>query len=658
MHKCGLYTRVSTDLQAFTKEGSLDTQLDMLEKFVELKNGTTEDEWIIAEIYREEGRSGKDTDRPEYQRMIQDIQHGRTNSVLCSKIDRVSRSIVDFMNFHQLLEEYGVTFISLSESWDTSTAMGKFALTITLAAAQLEREQTAERTREKMQWRAEQGLSNGGRILGYDIDPDNPGIPPVNEKEKALLLLIYETFVKEKCFKRVAKIMNEKGYRTKSYVSRRGRVQGGKKFMGTTIERLLTNLFYIGKIVHKGEVFDGRHEPVVPLELWEKVQAIIASNQQTHRKPRKQLLHTYLLQGLVRCGKCNSLMTPYYGFNAAKVPYFYYACDKQLKFGKDDCDMRPVSAKALEDVIARILMQLKDDDKLVTDMIHNASFKSSTRLTNLTQTRDTLSGQKTQLEQQISMLVDSLAKGADGVKSVSQRIVELEEQKEQIVTEMRELDAQRGEAKRKVVSFDTVKDTLTTFSTVYTKATPEEKKELMRLHIHQLVWTPREIRLALFEQPTEHLNKRLLTTPGYVQSVETSGSPTVKSTEPLFMWDDLDIFQRFRNRSPFFNIGLPPSSGPKIFPNPITIAQQYKDLLDSGLVQSQTDLAQLLGVSRAKVTQMLNLLKLDEEIQEYILGLDETDGRLKVLTEWRLRELVKIEDGKVQLERFGELVSF
>jgi len=98
-------------------------------------------------------------------------------------------------------------------------------------------------------------------------------------------------------------------------------------------------------------------------------------------------------------------------------------------------------------------------------------------------------------------------------------------------------------------------------------------------------------------------------------------------------------------------------SGPKTYTNPIKTALHYHTMLEQGLVQSQADLARHLGISRAKVTQMLNLLKLDEKIQEFILGLEETDERLKVLTERRLRELVKVEDEKVQKEMFGEMIS-
>ena len=136
-----------------------------------------------GESTSEEGKSGKNLDRPEYKRMVQDIEQGKINAVLCTKIDRISRSIIDFYQFHEFLKEnmkqYSFRF---NEQWDTSTAMGRFALSISLAMAQLEleRERTSERTKEKMQWRAEKGLCNGGQILGYDNDPDDKGVPKPN----------------------------------------------------------------------------------------------------------------------------------------------------------------------------------------------------------------------------------------------------------------------------------------------------------------------------------------------------------------------------------------------------------------------------------------------------------------------------------------------
>ena len=192
MIKCGLYARVSTDLQAEVKNGSLDTQIDLLQRYVSLKDSTSpEEEWKVVAIYREEGESGKNVDRPQYQRMVQDIEDGKINAVICTKIDRISRSLIDFYDFHEFLREHQGTFISLHENWDTSTAIGRFALTISLATAELERERTSERTREKLQWRAEKGLTNGGQILGYDVDPDEKGVPKPNEVERELVRLIF-----------------------------------------------------------------------------------------------------------------------------------------------------------------------------------------------------------------------------------------------------------------------------------------------------------------------------------------------------------------------------------------------------------------------------------------------------------------------------------
>ena len=296
--------------------------------------------------------------------------------MLCTKIDRVSRSIIDFYQFHEFLEEKEAIFISINENFDTSTAMGRFALSISLATAELERERTSERTKEKMLWRAEKGLRNGGQhLLGYDIDPDNKGVLKPNEAERELVLLIFRTYVKEQSFRAVAQIINEKGYRTKSYVSRRDKVHSGKKFNKTQIMRMLQNEFYIGKITHKGKVYEGQHEPIIPLELWNRVQAVIETNRVSGARRRKQNLHTFLLQGLIKCGFCQSHMTPSQARNHQKKPYFYYHCTCKIHRGNEECKMKPVSAPALEQVVADRLIQLSDDQKRVQELIAEATTK-------------------------------------------------------------------------------------------------------------------------------------------------------------------------------------------------------------------------------------------------------------------------------------------
>ena len=522
IYLCGLYARVSTDRQAQIKDGSLDTQLDMLHKYVEIKDMGDEDEWKVVKTYREEGKSGKDTNRPEYQKMLKDIEQGVITVLLSTKIDRISRSLLDFYHLFEILAASDVTFISLNEQWDTSMPMGRFAMKIVLAGAELEREQTSERTKEKMHWRAEQGLSNGGRILGYDPDPENKGIPLVVEEEKALVNLIFETYLKEKSFRRVASAINAKGYRTKHYTSRRERVHGGTKFMDTHIGRVLQNPYYIGRVVHRGQIYDGQHEPIVSKELFDRVQKVIRANQIRQAKPRKQNKHLFLLQGLVRCGDCESYMTPYLVYNHQKKPYFYYTCTRSQHTGKHECQMGTVSAPALEDVIAKRLAQLTQDSSLVSGLVHNATGNASVRLQESTETRQRLSQHRASIEEQINTLVESLAQGEVQIKSVGQKIVELEERREQLSEEILELEQEITLTKMKVVSANSFQNRLTTFSELYAEALPEEKQELLMLHINRIIWTPQEIRLALFGSPTT--SPDVLTTSAKVRRDALSGS--------------------------------------------------------------------------------------------------------------------------------------
>ncbi len=499
MMLCGLYTRVSTDLQALKKDSSLDTQEDILRKWVDVKDQTSTEDWKIVKVYREEGKSGKNTDRDEYQEMLQDISEGRVNCVICTKIDRISRSLMDFYHFHELVEEHQGTFISLSESWDTSTPMGRFALKITLAAAELEREQTSDRTKEKMQWRAEQGLSNGGQKLGYNLDPNNKGIPKVNEDEKALVLLIFNTYLKEEGFKSAARVINEKGCRTKAYVSRRGNVRGGKKFNDTTLARILTDEFYIGQITYNGETFESQHTPIVPLELWEKAQAKIKSNRILGAKKRKQNLHLFLLQGLVKCGNCGSYMSPHYSMNQQKKPYFYYSCTDYRHKGKDQgCGIKPVPAQPLEDLVVSQLLELKKDEDLVDEIVERATTESQNCLRNFEKAKESLLARKRDVDGKIESLVDGLAGRKVGIKAVSRKLLELEEQQSQLAAEIIEVEAKIRTFRRNLDETRDFGKSLVTFSDVFRRATGTHKKELIGMHLNQLIWTPEEIKLGFF----------------------------------------------------------------------------------------------------------------------------------------------------------------
>ena len=186
---CSLYLRVSTDQQADVKEGSLKSQKVRLEALVKSKS-TAREKWKVTRIYTEEGYSAKDLNRPQIQMLIEDIRQGKVNVVLCTRVDRITRSLLDFYSLFQIFQCHNVDFICLDDYFDTSTPIGRMALKMILVFAELEREQVSDRTKKCMRTRALSGLWNGGHVLGYDIDYNRPGFLEVNESEKKLVNLI------------------------------------------------------------------------------------------------------------------------------------------------------------------------------------------------------------------------------------------------------------------------------------------------------------------------------------------------------------------------------------------------------------------------------------------------------------------------------------
>ena len=476
----------------------MDTQMDLLERNVQLKTESANEPWPVAARYREEGRSGSNTKRPAFQRLLSDVRAGKIDVVLCTKFDRISRSVRDFLDFQEILKDAGVAFVSIGEQWDTTTPMGEFALLLFLGVAQLERKQISARTKEKAEWRAQKGFKNGGQILGYDIDPDNPGVPTVNETEKQLVRLIFETYVKVKGLRRTAEEINRKGYRSKSYVSRRGKSCGGNLFNDMAIRRIIANAFYIGKVRHKDKLYDGQHEPIVPPQLLERAQRTLAAN--GGKRSRPQECYSFTLDGLVRCGSCGAHMTPYFTYNHQKKLYAYYTCTNRNHRGPDACSMANVPAAPLEQVIADRLIQLSRQDRTVDRLVKNAMADTSELPGNLADRRTTLCASRKRVQDQIDALVEGIANRRTALKSVSKKIVELEEQKEQLEDEILEVGMEIETAKQKAVSAQSLTESLTTFGDLYREALPEERRELIRLRVNQLIWTPDEIRLALLDQ--------------------------------------------------------------------------------------------------------------------------------------------------------------
>ncbi len=209
-------------------------------------------------------------------------------------------------------------------------------------------------------------------------------------------------------------------------------------------------------------------------------------------------------------------------------------------------------------------------------------------------------------------------------------------------------------AKQKAVSVALWEQKLTTFEELYNEATPEERKDLLRLHINHLVYTPDGIQLALFDPSNEADRPK-------VQRDGTSGSPTIPSTELFCVWDHFPIHHFRRNKKPIIAIGHKPQKQfvtQKLHhPNYLKRATYYHELLDKGYVQSQTELAKQVGISRTKTRLILRLLKLDEEIKDFILSLDDSDPRLSAVAVYRLQPLLQLKSKERQRRKFWQMIE-
>lgn len=229
--RCAIYTRKSTSEGLSEDFTSLDAQRESGESYIQSQKSQG---WIaMPDQYNDGGFTGANMDRPAMQQLLEDIKQGKVNCVVVYKVDRLSRSLLDFVKLLQFFEDHKVAFVSVTQHFNTNTSMGRLTLNILLSFAQFEREIISERTRDKIGAAKKKGKWVGGRpALGYDLDKGNHRIV-VNPKEAELIRLTFDLYIREKSLLTVAQILNERGFRTKAHL-RKGKPSGAVKFKNTT----------------------------------------------------------------------------------------------------------------------------------------------------------------------------------------------------------------------------------------------------------------------------------------------------------------------------------------------------------------------------------------------------------------------------------------
>jgi site-specific DNA recombinase len=272
--RCAIYTRKSTEHNLDLEFNSLDAQREACEAYI--KSQAHEGWRLVADHYDDGGVSGASLERPALQTLLADVRAGKINTVVVYKVDRLTRSLADFAKLVELFDQFGVSFVSITQSFNTTTSMGRLTLNVLLSFAQFEREVIGERVRDKIAASKRKGIWVGGPVsLGYRcIDKKLVVVPDEAETVRA----IFTRYLELGSMGALIEDLDRRGIRTKANGRINGSVRGGIRFGTGALAHLLKNRFYIGEVVYRGATHRGEHEPILDRELFEAVQAKLATN--------------------------------------------------------------------------------------------------------------------------------------------------------------------------------------------------------------------------------------------------------------------------------------------------------------------------------------------------------------------------------------------
>lgn len=539
--KYAIYSRKSK----FTGKGeSIENQIEMCKQFLNTKfEGVTEDEILIFE---DEGYSGKNTNRPEFQKMVNAIRNNEIKIVACYKMDRISRNLSDFVEMYDEFSNYNVEFISKNDNFDTSTSMGRAMLQITMVFAQLERETIAERIRDNMLELAKSGRWLGGTTpTGYKSKQITGSVTFDGKEREAYKLdivpdeaktvkLIYSKFLETKSLTQVETYLMQNKIKTKN----------GKDYTRFSVRSLLTNPVYVtadktifeycndkGISVYADESkFDGKygimaynktaqtvgkankikdfsewivsvgkHKPLISSKDWIAVQKLLGqNNSKAYRKPRS---HVALLSGLLYCGKCGAFMRPKLTQrkNADGELIYDYLCETKEKSKGVICDCKRVNGNKLDKEICNSIKELTFDKSEFTKQISSMNNKLTDTLKEYRSNIANLEKELNKNNKEIERLIDSIATGdsspADNL--IKEKINKLSADNENIEKQINENRLAIENQNLSDINLEILKSTLENFSTTFDEMTVEQKRVALRTFIKRIEFDGEDVQVYM-----------------------------------------------------------------------------------------------------------------------------------------------------------------
>ncbi len=490
--RCAVYTRKSTEEGLQQDFNSLDAQRESAEAYITSQK--TEGWVCLPDRYDDGGYTGGNMERPALQRLLIDIEAGKVDCVAVYKVDRMSRSLLDFARMMETFEKHQVSFVSVTQHFNTATPMGRLILNILLSFAQFEREIISERTRDKIAAARRKGKWAGGKpLLGYDLLAAPGGSRLiVNEEEAARVRTIFELYLQHERLIPVVGELDRRGWRTKQWLTRKGETCGGRPFDKNALFKLLTNPGYLGKVKHHNDLYDGEHDAIVDEAIWNRVQAILSRNGRSGAGLVKNK-YGALLKGLLRCVPCDSAMIHSISSKGPKR-YRYYVCGKAMKRGWHTCPSKSVPVGELDRFVVEQIRRVGRDPTLVAETIRQVRAQSKRAIAEMER-------EQTRLEDDIRRRTRALrdlndAAGKNGSAAC-------------LRNELRDLEKQSTELHEKMlaISRDLVDETqvvraLSLFDPVWETLAPREQARVVRLLVERVDYDGQRGTVSITFRPT------------------------------------------------------------------------------------------------------------------------------------------------------------
>ncbi|MEW5874923.1 MAG: recombinase family protein [Candidatus Zixiibacteriota bacterium] len=486
MVRCALYCRLSVSDGNENGFSSIVSQREACEAFVASQRA---EGWVqVNERFEDDGYSGGTIERPALKRLLAAIDAGEIDCVVVYKIDRLSRSLLDFVRLLEIFEAKGVSFAAVSQQISTTSSAGRLMLNVLMSFAQFEREIISERTSDKMCAARRKGKWLGGPpILGYDLDREKHRLI-VNPDEAEMVNALFRLYLQHQSSLQVAQILNRRAWSTKSWVMKNGRTKSGTPWNKNRVLAHLTNVTYTGKVLHKGEVYDGEHEGIIPQETFDQVQALVYANGYGCGAAVRNK-HGALLKGLLRCGRCGAAMAHTYT-NKKGTLYRYYQCVTRAKGGSTACDSPSLAANDVEAFVVKQIRQIGKDPAVVDAVYVEAVRQQQSQTPALEAEQRRLQQDRNRRAEEIKRLTDVIADSEVALPSVSDRLGEAEASVMQIDARLRDLRDQLASLRSQTINAEHLRETLAKFDPIWEALHQSERIDLVHQVVDAVVYNP------------------------------------------------------------------------------------------------------------------------------------------------------------------------